>query len=82
MPGWTNVSAFKQLSFHHSGLNLKPLYYGGWQYDTVHLRETHYTDEFGDFIIEDNAGPQAGFKDDVEAAIASTGRVIEQKFLD
>lgn len=81
VPGWTNVSRFKLLSFYRSGLNIKSIYYGDWQYDTVHLRVTHYTDEFGDSIIEDNAGPQASFADDVRAAIASTGRAIEQKLL-
>ncbi|KAH7385471.1 hypothetical protein DE146DRAFT_208282 [Phaeosphaeria sp. MPI-PUGE-AT-0046c] len=82
VPGWTDISLFKQLSFYRPCINIKSIYYGDWQYDTVHLRVTHYTDEFGDSIIEDNAGPQASFDDDVKAAIASTGQVIEQKFLD
>jgi hypothetical protein len=77
IPGWTDTDAFKQLSFYRPGLNLKNIFYGDWQYDTVHLRVTKYADEFGDAVEEPGAGPQAGFKEDFAAAIATSVNNIE-----
>jgi hypothetical protein len=62
-------------------MNTKDIYYGDWQYDTLHLRKTHYTDEFGEAIVEPNAGPQASFIDDLNAAITACGRPITTNFI-
>lgn len=69
IPDWTDATKFLELSFYRPGLDFKPIFYGDWQYDTLHLRVTHYTDEFGEDIVEPNAGPQANFEVDVDAAI-------------
>jgi hypothetical protein len=50
---------FKQLSFYHDKLDTRNIFYGDWQYDTVHGRVTLYQDEFGD-----DAGHQSSFIDD------------------
>jgi hypothetical protein len=76
IPGWTDATKFRELSFYRPGLDYKPIFYGDWQYDTVHLRVTHYTDEFGEDIIEPNAGPQACFEDDVDAAVLASGKEL------
>lgn len=65
-------------------MNTKDIFYGDWQYDTVHGRVTHYTDEYtGEAIVEPNAGPQASFIDDLNAAINASGRanVITTNFI-
>jgi hypothetical protein len=38
------------LFFYRPGLNVKNIFYGDWQYDTLHLRVTKYVDEFGDAV--------------------------------
>jgi hypothetical protein len=48
--GKSDTNAFKQLSFYRPGLNFKNIFYGNWQYDTLHLRVTKYVDEFGDAV--------------------------------
>jgi len=53
---------------------LNKIFYGDWQYDVFHRRVTQYQDEFGDVIIERGAGPQASFRDDMDAALFATGR--------
>lgn len=55
---------FKQLSFHHDKLDTRNIFYGDWQYDTLHGRANQYQGEFGDVITEPNAGPQPSFIDD------------------
>jgi len=66
-------------------MNTKDIFYGDWQYDTVHGRVTHYTDEItGEAMVEPNAGPQASFINDLSAAVAAvaaTGRVITTNFI-
>jgi hypothetical protein len=84
IPGWIDSAKFEKLSFHQAGINTKPIFYGDWQYDAVHHRVTHYTDEFGDDVVEPNAGPQASFIDDFNAAVTAvtaTGRVIDVNFI-
>jgi hypothetical protein len=84
IPGWVDTAKFERLSFHQAGINTKPIFYGDWQYDTVHNRVTHYTDEFGDDVVEPNAGPQASFIDDLNAAVTAvtaTGRNIDVDFI-
>jgi hypothetical protein len=39
-----------------------------------------YKDEFGDNIIEPGAGPQAGFTDDMVAAITFSGKTLKVNF--
>ncbi|KAF1850634.1 uncharacterized protein K460DRAFT_361390 [Cucurbitaria berberidis CBS 394.84] len=73
LPGWDGPDALKDLSFYRKGLNTNPIFYGDWQYDTLHLRVTVHKDEFGDEIAEPTAGPQARFIDDVEGAINTSG---------
>jgi hypothetical protein len=81
IPDWTDTSKFKELSFFRPGLALKPIFYGDWQYDILHHRVTHYKDEFGDDIIEPNAGPQAKFNDDVDAAILASGKILSKNVI-
>jgi hypothetical protein len=71
---------FKDLSFYRPGLNTNFIHYGDWQYDTDYHRETVHKDEFGDNYTESFAGPQAGFADDMLAAVKSTGRKIKVNF--
>jgi hypothetical protein len=52
-------------------INTKPIFHGDWQYDTVHNRVTHYTAEFGIDVAKPNAGPQARFIDDSNAAVTA-----------
>lgn len=70
-PGWKGPKLLKQLSFYYPDLNTNSVFYGHWQYDTVHRRVTHHKDEFGDDVIEPGAGPQASCKEDVRAAVAA-----------
>ncbi|KAF2127805.1 hypothetical protein P153DRAFT_398374 [Dothidotthia symphoricarpi CBS 119687] len=80
-PGWKGPYLLKQLSFYTPTLNTNPIYYGDWQYDTVHRRVTVHKDEFGDDIAEPNAGPQASCVNDIEAAITATGHGARVVFL-
>jgi hypothetical protein len=75
----TDTDDFKMLSFYRPGLNLKNIFYGDWQYDTVHLRVTKLVDDFTDAVEEPCAGPQAGFKEDFAAAIASSVHTYPQQ---
>jgi hypothetical protein len=43
---------------------------------------TQYIDEFGDTVSEPNAGPQAGFKEDVEAAVGTSVKGIKINYTD
>ncbi|KAH7084408.1 hypothetical protein FB567DRAFT_81910 [Paraphoma chrysanthemicola] len=73
--GWSDTDKLKQLSVYKPELDsfIYSVYYGDWQYDTVHLRKTHYIDEWGNNVIEPNAGPQASFRDDFAAARVASG---------
>ncbi|OSS52341.1 hypothetical protein B5807_02807 [Epicoccum nigrum] len=73
IPGWDGAEMFKDLSFYHDELDTRNIFYGDWQYDTVHGRVTHYQDEFGDVIMEPDAGPQASFMDDFRIAKRDSG---------
>jgi hypothetical protein len=73
IPGWPGAKLFEHLSFHHDRLDTRCIFYGDWQYDTVHRRITQYKDEFGDLISEPDAGPQASFFDDLKAALSASG---------
>jgi hypothetical protein len=73
IPGWSDTEKIKQLSFYRPGLDTKEVYYGDWQYDTVHHRVTTYTDEYGEDVVEPGAGPQASFIDDLNAALTTSG---------
>jgi hypothetical protein len=66
--GWNGPELIKGLSFYHADLNTNPIFYGDWRYDTLHKRVTKWTDEYGEEVEEDDAGPQAQFIDDVLAA--------------
>lgn len=81
IPGWSGVKLFKELSFYRDGLDVRQIFYGDWQYDTMHRRVTHYKDEFGDLISEPNAGPQASFVDDLKAAVSASGTKAKVAFL-
>ena len=69
IPGWDGPKLLKQLSFYKPDLNTNPIFYGNWTYDTKHQRVTVYKDDFGEWIQEDDVGPQASFIDDLEAAM-------------
>jgi hypothetical protein len=71
--GWSDTEKIKQLSFYRPGLDTKEVYYGDWQYDTVHHRVSIYTDEYGEDVVEPGAGPQASFIDDFNAALTTSG---------
>ena len=73
IPGWGGKKLFEQLSFFHDELDTRNIFYGDWQYDTLHGRVTQYQDEFGDLITEAGAGPQASFIDDLKAAKLDSG---------
>ncbi|KAL1795549.1 hypothetical protein ACET3X_005773 [Alternaria dauci] len=73
IPGWEGPEALKKLSYYRPDLPINEVYYGDWQYDILHKRVTMYTDEYGEYIEENNAGPQAGFIEDVFAAMQLSG---------
>lgn len=76
LSGWIRDGLFQGLSFYQPDLNLNPIYYGDWKYDTVHHRTTEYVDEYGEVVTEPGAGPQASFFDDLRAAIVTVGRHV------
>ena len=78
-PEWDGPKLLKGLSFYREGLNTNPIFYGDWKYDTVHKRVTATFDEFGDEILEPNAGPQASFVDDLLAAMGASNVDAEIK---
>ncbi|OSS47271.1 hypothetical protein B5807_09968 [Epicoccum nigrum] len=41
----TFADPFKDLSFHHDELDTRNIFYGDWQYDTVHDRVARYQGE-------------------------------------
>jgi hypothetical protein len=63
-------------------LHYKGIFYGDWEYDIKHFRVTQYIDEFGDVVSEDDAGPQASFKDDVEAAVGTSVNDVKVNYTD
>ncbi|KAF1940569.1 hypothetical protein EJ02DRAFT_445433 [Clathrospora elynae] len=69
VPGWNGSKLLQSLSFFYEGLNTNEIFYGDWNYDTVHKCVTCYTDEYGEEIVEPGAGPQASFIDDLKAAM-------------
>lgn len=73
IPGWSGVNLFKELSFYRPNLDTREVFYGDWQYDALHRRKTMYWDEYGELIMEPDAGPQASFKDDLKAAVSASG---------
>lgn len=79
VPDVDGMDALPDLSFYRPKLPVNDIFYGDWQYDTVHKRVTVYTDEYGEEIVEAGAGPQASFIDDVVAAMgnARTSAVLE-----
>lgn len=81
VPGWSGVKLFKELSFYRDGLDTRQIFYGDWQYDTLHKRITQYRDEFGDLISEPQAGPQASFIDDLRAAVSVSETKAKVSFL-
>ncbi|KAF2848467.1 hypothetical protein T440DRAFT_350706, partial [Plenodomus tracheiphilus IPT5] len=50
-------------------LNTNGIYYGDWKYSTVHCCVTAWVDEYGEETLDDNAGPQASFRDDLTSAV-------------
>ncbi|CAO2653618.1 Nn.00g030290.m01.CDS01 [Neocucurbitaria sp. VM-36] len=77
-PYWDGPEALKGLSFYRERLDINAIYYGDWQYDTVHLRPTVTKDEYtGEEIAEEDAGAQAGFEEDFEAAWEASGTSAE-----
>ncbi|KAF2849662.1 hypothetical protein T440DRAFT_499565 [Plenodomus tracheiphilus IPT5] len=77
VPGWEGPELLKEVSFYKKDLNTNGIYYGDWKYDTVHRRVTVWVDEYGEEMVEDNAGPQASFRDDLVSAIQSSGTLAE-----
>lgn len=78
MPGWVDVGLFQQLSFYTPYVNFKAPFYGDWEYDELHQRVTSWTDEFGEKFLEEDAGPQTNFEDDVTKArdVHGDGKVV------
>ncbi|KAJ4364563.1 hypothetical protein N0V83_009159 [Neocucurbitaria cava] len=77
-PYWHGPEVLKHLSFYRPDLDFRDVYYGGWQYDTTHLRVTAVFDEYtGGWVAPPGAGPQAGFKEDLEAARAASAPTVE-----
>lgn len=81
IPGWRGVELFKELSFYHDRLDTRMILYSDWQYDAKHRRITHYRDEFGDLVVEPDAGPQASFVDDLKAAVSASGTTAKVVFM-
>ncbi|KAI8941505.1 hypothetical protein NX059_002721 [Plenodomus lindquistii] len=77
LPYWNGGELVKGLSFYKDDLNTNGIFYGDWQYDTIHHRVTSWIDEFGDENFDDDAGPQAGFGDDLMAAVIASGTKAE-----
>ncbi|KAI4649338.1 hypothetical protein J4E93_003654 [Alternaria ventricosa] len=73
IPGWAGPEALKKLSSYHPWTPVNEIYYGDWKYDEVHKRVTMWIDEYGEEMEEDDAGPQAGFEQDLYAAMAMSG---------
>ncbi|KAJ8112432.1 hypothetical protein OPT61_g5194 [Boeremia exigua] len=46
VPGWAGIKLLEKLSFYRDDLDTRYIYYGDWQYDTLHRRTTSYTDEY------------------------------------
>jgi len=61
------------MSSYHPWTPVNEIYYGDWKYDEVHKRVTMWIDEYGEEMEEDDAGPQAGFEEDLFAAMALSG---------
>lgn len=81
IPGWSGIELLKDLSFYHQDLDTRQIFYGDWQYDTLHGRITQYCDEFGDLICEPGSGPQASFVNDLMAAVSSSRTAAKVTFL-
>jgi len=81
IPGWSGAKLFKKLSFFHARLDTRQIYYGDWQYDTLHRRVTQYQDEFGELVSEPHTGPQASFVDDLLAAVLTSGTNAKVSFM-
>ncbi|KAG9199921.1 hypothetical protein G6514_007821 [Epicoccum nigrum] len=45
IPGGDSADPFKDLSFYHDELGTRNIFYGDWQYNTVHGRVAWYQDE-------------------------------------
>lgn len=72
-PGWTGPNLLQGLSFYRPDLDTNDIYYGDWKYDSLHNRITEYIDEFGEEFKEEDAGPQASFQEDFDAAFLASG---------
>ncbi|KAI4923995.1 hypothetical protein J4E85_008154 [Alternaria conjuncta] len=73
IPGWAGPEALAKMSSYHPWTPVNEIYYGDWKYDEVHKRVTMWIDEYGEEMEEDDAGPQAGFEQDLFAAMALSG---------
>ncbi|KAI4630925.1 hypothetical protein J4E83_002451 [Alternaria metachromatica] len=73
IPGWAGPEALSKMSSYHPWTPVNEIYYGDWKYDEVHKRVTMWIDEYGEEMEEDDAGPQAGFEEDLFAAMAMSG---------
>ena len=73
IPGWAGPEALSKMSSYHPWTPVNEIYYGDWKYDEVHKRVTMWIDEYGEEMEEDDAGPQAGFEEDLYAAMALSG---------
>ncbi|KAI4927171.1 uncharacterized protein J4E92_006336 [Alternaria infectoria] len=73
IPGWAGPEALEKMSSYHPWTPVNEIYYGDWKYDEVHKRVTMWIDEYGEEMEEDDAGPQAGFEEDLYAAMALSG---------
>ncbi|KAJ4985084.1 hypothetical protein SVAN01_09455 [Stagonosporopsis vannaccii] len=80
IPGWSGAKLFQELSFYRVGLDTRKMFYGDWQYDTLHHRITQYVDEYGEMISEPHAGPQASFDDDFKAALTASATKAKVNF--
>jgi hypothetical protein len=78
IPGWADIAKFQQLSFYKPTLHYRNIFYGDWQYDTLHYRSTQYKDEFGSIVSEPDAGPQASFQNDLDAALMHANGNVKQ----
>jgi hypothetical protein len=68
--GWRGDELMKQLSFYgRKGFDTTFIFYSDWMYDEKHQVISSFIDEFGDRVQPDDAGPQATFVHDLDAAM-------------
>ncbi|USP75553.1 uncharacterized protein yc1106_02827 [Curvularia clavata] len=76
IPEFKATVALKDLSYYREDMDTRLVFYGDWQYDTLHRRVTTWVDEYGEQIIPDESGPQVGFSQDIAAALGYTCREV------